>query len=199
MIAVTGGPGAGKSAVIEFARRNFCHHVVELPEAASIIFGGGFGRRESLVGKRAAQRAIFYVQRELEQVVLDENEAIVALCDRGTVDGAAYWPRNNQTLWQGVNVKREEEILRYHAVIHLRPPASFAEGYNHQNHLRTESPQEANEIDQRIEEAWSGHPNRFFIESSAHFLEKVVKTIRVIEGLLPSDCRSVSQNTTATV
>jgi hypothetical protein len=62
-----------------------------LPEAASIVFGGGFPRGEGSELRRAAQRAIFYVQRELEAAA-DANNPAIILCDRGTLDGVAYWP-----------------------------------------------------------------------------------------------------------
>ncbi len=41
LVVLTGGPGAGKTAVLEVVRRRFCEHVAVLPEAASILFGGG--------------------------------------------------------------------------------------------------------------------------------------------------------------
>ena len=63
-VVLTGGPGAGKTAVLELIRQSFCEHVKVLPEAAGIVFGGGFPREDELLCRRAAQRAIFYVQRE---------------------------------------------------------------------------------------------------------------------------------------
>lgn len=33
-VVLTGGPGAGKTAVLELIRRSFCEHVKVLPEAA---------------------------------------------------------------------------------------------------------------------------------------------------------------------
>lgn len=92
LVAVTGGPGAGKTAVLEMARRALCEHVGILPEAAGILFGGGFPRSDADPVLRAAQRAIFHVQRELEALVHEQSVVAVALCDRGTVDGLAYWP-----------------------------------------------------------------------------------------------------------
>jgi predicted ATPase len=89
-VVLTGGPGAGKTAVLELIRQDFCKHVKVLPESASILFGGGFPRDGSSEVRQAGQRAIFYVQRELESVAGVENPAIV-LWDRGTVDGSAYW------------------------------------------------------------------------------------------------------------
>ncbi len=38
-IALTGGPGAGKTAVLELLRKYFCKHVRVLTEAASILHG----------------------------------------------------------------------------------------------------------------------------------------------------------------
>jgi hypothetical protein len=90
-MVLTGGPGGGKTAVLELVRQHFCEHVYVLHEAAGIVFGGGFPRASHDAGLRAAQRAIFYVQRELEAAAEAENPAIV-LCDRATIDGAAYWP-----------------------------------------------------------------------------------------------------------
>lgn len=64
-VVMTGGPGAGKSAVLELVKQSFCKHVMVLPEAAGIVFGGGFPRRPDVTSSQSAQRAIFFVQREL--------------------------------------------------------------------------------------------------------------------------------------
>src|SRR5262245_46922600 len=89
-IVITGGPGAGKTAVLELLRRYVCAHTRVLPESAGIVFGGGFPRGQTTSLRRTAQRAIYYVQRELERAASDENLALI-LCDRGTLDGLAYW------------------------------------------------------------------------------------------------------------
>ena len=99
-IVLTGGPGAGKTAVLELIRQSFCEHVKVLPESASIVFGGGFPRGGNAIVVKAGQRAIFYVQRELETAGDADNPAIV-LCDRGTIDGAAYWPAGEEP-WASV-------------------------------------------------------------------------------------------------
>ena len=97
-VVLTGGPGAGKTALLEMIRQSFCSHVKVLPEAASVVFGGGFPREEDPACRRAAQRAIYYIQRELEATGDSHNPAIV-LCDRGTVDGLAYWPGPEDDFW----------------------------------------------------------------------------------------------------
>ena len=61
LIVLTGGPGGGKTAVLEMAKKSLNGRTVVLPEAASIIFGGGFWRLPSLSARSAALRAIFYI------------------------------------------------------------------------------------------------------------------------------------------
>lgn len=186
-VVLTGGPGAGKTAVLELVRQSFCVHVNVLPEAAGIVFGGGFPRGESVGLRQAAQRAIFYLQRELEAAAAAENPAII-LCDRGTVDGAAYWP-GPEDLWSSVGTSLREQLGRYHAVIHLRTPA-LTSGYNHENPLRTESATDAAVIDTTIAEMWRGHPRRFVVEAAADFFPKAARAIELLRDELPKCCRN---------
>ena len=187
-VVLTGGPGAGKTAVLELVKKNFCRHIAVLPEAASIIFGGGFWRRDSIPGRKAAQRSIFHIQRELERLVEEEKEAAIALCDRGTLDGLAYWPDPERSFWKDLGLSRQEELRRYDAVIHLRTP-TLARGYNHSNPVRTETAKQAARIDERIARAWDGHPNRIFVESTNDFLEKARKAIELIRNEVPLCCK----------
>lgn len=186
-IVLTGGPGAGKTALLELIRQSFCAHVRVLPEAASIVFGGGFPRQDDDSGRRAAQRAIFHIQRELESIGDGHNPAIV-LCDRGTVDGLAYWPGAAEEFWTSIGTTREAELRRYDTVIHLRTPA-LNHGYNHQNPLRTEPAALAAEIDARIALAWSTHPRRFIVESTVDFLDKAARALVILREEMPACCR----------
>lgn len=187
-IVITGGPGAGKTAVLEIARKNFCEHISILPEAASILFGGGFPRGEGLASKKASQRAIFHIQRELEQLVEEERKSAITLCDRGTLDGLAYWPESEEEFWKEVGSTKERELSRYAAVIHMRtPPAE--QGYNFQNPVRVESAMQAASVDRKIEHAWNDHPHRYFVTSENDFLEKVQTAINLIKEHLPECCK----------
>jgi predicted ATPase len=185
-IVLTGGPGAGKTAVLELVRLFFCKHLRRLPESAGIVFGGGFPRGEGVVERQAAQRAIFHVQRELETTG-DVDSAAIVLCDRGTVDGSAYWMGPGD-LWSAVGTTQHAELDRYHAVIHLRTPTGDG-GYERSNRLRIESAAEAHEIDEKIFEAWAPHPRRFVVEASEDFLTKAARTLDVLRTEMPECCR----------
>ena len=129
-------------------RRSLCRHVKILPESAGIVFGGGFPRDDDAECRRAAQRAIFHVQKELEATGDAHNPAIV-LCDRGTVDGLAYWPGPPGDFWTSTATTMDTELHRYDTVLHLRTPTAD-QGYNHQNPLRTETALRAADVDARI-------------------------------------------------
>ena len=185
-IVLTGGPGAGKTAVLELVRQHFCEHVHVLPEAAGIVFGGGFPRTAEEQVRRAAQRAIYYVQRELEIAAAGTGPAIV-VCDRGTVDGVAYWPGPDD-IWSAVGTTLAEQLRRYDAVIHLRTPDDRA-GYNRENPLRIESATEAARVDQRLFEVWAGHSHRVIVEPTRDFLVKVKQVLDILRAELPECCR----------
>jgi predicted ATPase len=186
-VVVTGGPGAGKTAILELARRHFCSHVAVLREAASIIFGGGFPRRPDELARAAAQRAIYHVQDELERVALGTPETHVVLCDRGTLDGLAYWPGPDASFFDGLHTSLAAELARYDVVIHLHTPTR-RDGY-HGSSIRIEHSWEAEALDARLVEVWKDHPHRIVIPSDHDFMKKATRTLDVIRELLPSDCR----------
>jgi predicted ATPase len=189
LVVLTGGPGGGKTAVLELVRRTFCEHVGVLPEAASIVFGGGFPRRAGPPAAKAAQRAISHVQRQLEWLAQEERRVAVALCDRGTLDGLAYWPGDPAEWFAELGTSQEQELARYAAVIHLRTPALGA-GYSRDNNpVRTESAEEAAALDARIEAGWRAHPRRFVVDNAPDFLEKARQALALIRAELPECCR----------
>jgi len=188
LVAVTGGPGAGKTAVLEVVQQDFCRHVVVLPEAASIVFRGGFPRRPTVPAHEAAQRAIFHIQVELERIAVEEGDAAVILCDRGTVDGLAYWSRPAQQFWSDVGATHAGQLARYDAVIHLRTPAA-SRGYDLSNPLRIETAAEAATIDARLLELWAGHPHHVVIDSDDDFVAKLHRALAEIDRAVPACCR----------
>lgn len=188
LVVLTGGPGAGKTAVLELVAKVLCEHVAVLPEAASILFGGGFWRLDSHSGKRAAQRAIYHVQAELQALVLDEKRWSMALCDRGTLDGLAYWPGKESEFFAALHTDVAKELRKYRAVIHLCSPTA-AKGYNFQNPVRVESADLAAEIDSRINDIWKTHPNYHVIESTDDFITKAHQAVRLIQSFVPKCCK----------
>lgn len=188
LIVLTGGPGAGKTAVLEIIRKQLCEHVVILPEAASVVFGGGFWRLPSKSARLASQHAILHVQQQSENLVLGEQKWAIGLCDRGTLDGLAYWPDDENSFWDAAQSDLQREYDRYQAVIHLRTPTEDF-GYNHHNPLRIETAVQAEAIDNKIAIVWSGHPHYHVVESTADFLVKAEMALEHIKKYIPDCCR----------
>ena len=170
------------------ARRYFCQHVTIAPEAASIVFGGGFPRSAAPADRRAAQIAIFHVQRGLENIALGNHQTAVILCDRGTLDGLAYWPGAHKSFFDEFGIDREDELHRYSAVVHIKVPAS-AWGYE-KNQIRNESVSQARATDERIALAWRGHPRILNVDARAGFLDKLAYAIELLRGELPICCQT---------
>jgi len=185
-VVLTGGPGAGKTAALETARHRFCEHVEVLPESAGIVFSGGFPRHADGASRKAAQRAIYRVQRELERRVEEQRQASVVLCDRGTVDGMAYWPGAPHELLDDVGTTLDAELARYHAVVHMRTPG--AHDYRG-SALRIENAVDAHAIDEAIVRAWQAHPRRYYVDSTANFLEKIQRVLTLVREIVPVCCR----------
>jgi predicted ATPase len=186
MVVLTGGPGGGKTAILELARHYFCRHVVFLPEAASIVFGGGFPRNDSEIVQRAGQRAIFFLQREFEAIALAEHRPAMIVCDRGTIDGLAYWSGAPAKLFSAFHANYETELARYAGVIHVETPGSTAQ--YRRSSIRKESMRTARQIDERIAQLWSKHPNHMTVSAQQDFLDKARHAITTLQSQLPACC-----------
>lgn len=182
-VVLTGGPSGGKTTIATSLKNEFGSRAAVVPEAASMLFAGGFPRREPPELRRFQQRAIYFLQRELENLIAAERtQAQVMLCDRGSLDGLAYWPLGPEDFFRDIPTRLEDEIRRYHWVLHLDTAAQA--DYDTTNQLRTEPYPVALQINERIRRAWESHPHHLVIPSRVHFVQKIELTVHVIERIL---------------
>ncbi|MEZ0392055.1 MAG: ATP-binding protein [Pseudobdellovibrionaceae bacterium] len=181
-IVVTGGPSGGKTTLIEALQKDLKGKVSVVPEAASILYRGGFPRRATPEGRKHVQRAICYTQRELEDLIGDETQAPLLVCDRGSLDSVAYWPGEAAEFFSSFQTSKEAELARYQWVIHL--DTADQDSFDTTNPIRTESHKEALDLNEKIKTAWQGHPQRIIIPHEAEFLSKIGKAKAVIEKIL---------------
>ena len=107
-IVLTGGPGGGKTTACDILRRELGKHVAFVPEAATMLFMGGFPRYENPHCVEYQQRAIYAVQVNLEQTQRMQYPGRILLCDRGTLDGAAYWEGGMQDWCERMGTTEEK-------------------------------------------------------------------------------------------
>jgi predicted ATPase len=183
-IVVTGGPGGGKTTAADLFRRELGERVVIVPEAATIVFAGGFPRSVEPDARRCAQAAIFHVQRNIEDVQSARFPDRILLCDRGTVDGAAYWPGEPEAFFQYMGTTYEAELQRYDAVVFFESAAVGGMSIEGGNPVRNETTEQALMLDGRLREVWSRHPRFVFVPHSASFFQKITFGLAMIQGLV---------------
>lgn len=182
-IVLTGGPCAGKTTLASVIARAYAHSVIVLPEAASLLFSGGFPRWEEREARHATQRAIFFVQRELENAYEAKYPDRILVLDRSTVDGAVYWPDGPEAFYAAMGTSREAEFARYDRVIYLESADQEAYQLNlSKNPHRRESWEEARALDEANLHQWEKHPALTMIRNQRAFGHKVSEVLSVVAG-----------------
>ncbi len=119
-VVVTGGPGGGKTTALDLFRRELGNKIAVVPpEAATVLFSGGIPRSDDEQMVKIIQKTIFQLQENLEEIHKKQFPDRLLVCDRGSLDGLAYWPGTESDFFKGVNSSFEREIARYDAVIFL--------------------------------------------------------------------------------
>lgn len=183
-IVLTGGPGGGKTTATDFFRREIGQRVVVVPEAATILFQGGFPRSRQAKALRFAQTTIFGMQRNLEDVQATLYPDRTLLCDRGTIDGAAYWPGTSRDYFDAVGTTFERELRRYAAVIFFETAAVGGASIEGGNPVRIETLSEAVALDRRLRRLWSQHPRFILIPHEPSFFKKISLGLTALESLI---------------
>lgn len=110
VIVVTGGPGGGKTTALDLFQRELKAAVKIVPEAATMLFGHGLDRQVGHGDGKLLQRSIYRMQISLEQIFRDVYANRLLICDRGTLDGLAYWPDDEQSYLDSIGTNFEAEV-----------------------------------------------------------------------------------------
>ena len=184
-IVLTGGPGGGKTTAADLMRREVGDRIVIVPEAATMLFSGGFPRNDDVAAKRSVQTAIYHVQRNLEDIHSASYPDRILLCDRGTLDSSVYWPeKKDGDFFQSLDTTMEAELARYDAVIFFETAAVGNLSIEGGNPTRTESIAEAIKLDRQLQAVWGKHPNFNFIPHENSFLKKLQVAIEKLLSFL---------------
>lgn len=190
---LTGGPCGGKSTAINKIYQDLSergYKVLIVPETATELINSGI--TVNLVGNVRFQELLFYKQlkkEEMYRVVASEikNDKVVIIYDRGLVDNKAYMTQN---VYEGIlkkfNTNESEIKARYDAVFHLVTAADGKEDFytTKNNNARTETLEEARNLDNRCIEAWLGHDKLKIIDNSTDFDEKISRLLNEIHFVI---------------
>jgi predicted ATPase len=186
-IAVSGGPGAGKTTLWRALADRYGERVVAVPEVATLMFSHVFPQVQSERERRAVQRAIFAVQHSVEQVYAERlAPGQVLLCDRGSPDGGGYWPDGPAQFFEEMASEWHAELSRYHAVVFLESAAIGGWTIADNNSTRHEDRAAASALDQRLAEVWRPHPRFHHVPHERDFAHKLARAEAVVDRLLSS-------------
>ena len=193
-IVITGGPCAGKTTALSWIENAFTkrgYRVIFIPETATELISGGVAPwtcgtnldyQKCQVALQMEKERIF--EKGARTMPVDK---VLIVCDRGALDNKAYM---NDEEWQAVleDIHSNEVSLRdtYDAVFHLITAARGAEeAYTLANNAaRTETLEQAREIDDKLLSAWTGHPHLRIIDNRSGFQEKLEKLMAEISSFL---------------
>jgi predicted ATPase len=183
-IVLTGGPGGGKTTALDLFQRELGNKISCVPESATMLFSGGIARSEDPEVINAQQKAIFSLQKNLEFIQRKASPQRLILCDRGTLDGLAYWNGSQESFFATMNSSYEYELSRYDAVIFFETAVKSGGEIKSNNPYRNESDQAAIELDDKLQHVWSCHPNFHLVQSADSFINKVMFGIKTIEQVI---------------
>jgi predicted ATPase len=185
-IVLTGGPGAGKT-VITSAIAESDPRFIRVPEAATHVYDQLQTRWDKLdvPGRRDVQRKIFHHQVGQEDRLVAMYPDKVILLDRGTIDGAAYWPEGPAGYWVDLGTTLADQLKRYDAVIWMQTGAALGHyDGDASNACRFEDDAAAIKSGLLLGELWSGHRCVKHIGAYPTIEEKIAAVRTVLDEFL---------------
>ena len=193
-IVITGGPCAGKTTAMSWIQNAFTdlgYQVIFVPECATELINAGISgiTCKDVV---AFQNALMKLQIEREKIYEDaaktlKSDKVLIVCDRGIMDSKAYLSSLEfATVLYNINKNEIELRDNYDAVFHLVTAANGAKEFYtlENNKARTETIEEAIAADNKLIEAWNGHPHFRIIDNSSEFEDKMRRLIKEISLFL---------------
>ena len=196
VIVLTGGPCGGKSSAnthFSSALTKLGFDIYTVPEVPSILMTNGC----KYPGLDGGQKLIDFETHLINLQIAAEDAFIgiakstgrksVVICDRGVLDVPAYLPADK---WQEVlnanNWKRETFLARYDMVLHLVSAANGAESFYtlSNNAARTETPEQARALDDKMVHCWDGHARRHVVDNTTDFANKLERTTAHVLSLV---------------
>ena len=193
-IVITGGPCAGKSTAmsrIQTAFTQLGYTVLFVSETATELINGGVA--PWTCGTNAEYQECQLILQIAKEKTFERaaktmpSDKILIVCDRGTLDNKAYMTDEEfGNAISEVGLSEVEARDSYDAVFHLVTAAKGAvEFYTTENNAaRTETPEQAAILDDKLISAWTGHPHFRVIDNSSDFNDKMRRLIAEISTFL---------------
>ena len=193
-IVITGGPCAGKTTAMNWINNAFRerdYDVLFVPETATELITGGVAPWTCKTNSDY-QHCHMKFQLEKEKVFEEaarvmKKDKVLIVCDRAALDNKVYMDEATfESVCRSVNASEVELRDSYDAVFHLVTAAKGAQEFytTANNTARIETVEEAAAMDDKVIEAWTGHPHFRVIDNSTDFTDKMRRLIAEISSFL---------------
>lgn len=177
-IVLSGGPCAGKTTLLNKINRESLAvpklKVIMAPEAATFLKNSGINYKDAgadstfqeliLRQQISSEDAAFITAQNY--LLANQDHTVIILCDRGIMDGEAYFdsPSDFDVILNRYALNREICYNRYDAVIYMHSAAVGARDFytTSDGTPRDESPEEAAKLDEKGLNAWLGIGDKLF-------------------------------------
>jgi len=198
-IVITGGPCAGKTTGMTWIQTTFekmGYTVLFLSEPATEMMTAGItpGRCSTPMAYQQFQMKLQFekekvFERAAEDIAGGDRilHKVLIVCDRGFMDNRAYMTEGEfDQVVRDLGTGREELLDSYDGIFHLETAAKNALAFygNANNAVRSETPEQARALDDRLLEVWAEHPRHYVIENLGGFEEKMRHLIAEIAACL---------------
>jgi predicted ATPase len=189
-IVLTGAPGSGKSTICAALADRHPGRFCAVPEAATQYYRA-LGKRWDqldLDRRRDAQRGIFKLQVAQEERFAALHPDRTLLLDRGTIDGAAYWPDGPLDYWRDLGTSEAQQLGRYATVIVLETAAAIGiyDG-RASNEIRFEGAKEAIENAKVLAALWAAHPRTHLVPATPKLETKIAAVEEIVLATIADD------------
>ena len=188
-IVLTGGPCSGKTTTLASIYEKFSSkiNVICVQETATMTFRAGVKiNPASYTFDELVQftKEFITMQINLENYFISmarlAKQDTLIVMDRGTCDTLAYIsPEVKEKVLEDLGLTKESlSENRYDLVVHLVTSANGAEEfYNLENNARSETLEEAINLDNRIQRVWMEHSNFKIIDNSVKGFNKKIERV----------------------
>ena len=200
-IVLTGGPCAGKTSAINLIKKVFSErgyavlHCAEVP--TDLIMSGiapwtiedFFDFEDAVLNTQITREMTIekYSQK------LKDVDKVIIICDRGIMDIKAYMNNEEFTkLLEYNNMNENDALTEYDAIFHLVTAACGAKEFYtlENNSARSETIEQAIELDRKTLTAWVGHPHLRIIDNNIDFDAKLNNLITAMSEFLDENSSS---------
>tara|TARA_B110001454_G_C12723270_1_gene436135 strand:+ start:10448 stop:10999 length:552 start_codon:yes stop_codon:yes gene_type:complete len=125
-LAIVGQPNLGKTTLVHILQFQYPEEVTLVPDKFEIIKKESIPETKNMDAFKHYQRALFFFQKELEEIVSLGSDGKIVICDGSTLDVFRYWPESVESFFDNIHSTLKTETERYDWVLELLSPTDDA-------------------------------------------------------------------------